>query len=91
MKHFDEAFSMFIFQRTTVHASDISDRYASYADLSTVIDKMLDDIRKQLPTDSVEYFFELESKLNHLNSLMEAYMYEQGLKDGVALAKLLFD
>lgn len=35
--------------------------------------------------------FEYEEKMNHLHSLAEAFLYEQGLKDGFVLSQMLLE
>lgn len=91
MSDFHEASTKFIFQRTIHHSPLIASRHVSYTDLSTTLYPMFDDIKHQLPEEYIEFLYEFESNINHLQSLSEAFMYEQGLKDGLVLSKILFE
>ncbi|MDF2650480.1 MAG: hypothetical protein K0Q73_6285 [Paenibacillus sp.] len=55
------------------------------------INRLFVELKNKLPDEDEELWFEYEEKMNHFNSLAEAFLYEQGLKDGFVLSRMMLE
>ncbi|WP_163855438.1 hypothetical protein [Paenibacillus elgii] len=89
MLEFDLAFKQFITNRTDAIGRTSLKELGKYNELNSYCIKLFKDIYNQLPDDSKMLLYEYECKSNILQGLAETIMYEQGLKDGVSLSRIL--
>ncbi|TNJ63429.1 hypothetical protein FE784_25645 [Paenibacillus hemerocallicola] len=91
MSDIREAFHKLILDQTIVHGKLLAIRVPDYDDLMRDINRLFAELKNMLPDEGEEMWFEYEEKMNHLHSLAEAFLYEQGLKDGFVLSQMLLE
>lgn len=75
-----------IFDQTVLYGKKLSVQMPDYDKRISEINRLFDGLKAELSPEAVSLWLAYEEKINDLHSLAEAFMYEQGLKDGVALA-----
>ncbi len=88
---FKSSFAQFIAKRTDTIGSNTLIKLEDYKAESDNCSKLFHEIHKQLPSELQTLLYDYEASTNLLQSFSEAAMYQQGLKDGLLLNKILSD
>ncbi|MDD4569345.1 MAG: hypothetical protein PHE70_04360 [Tepidanaerobacteraceae bacterium] len=75
--------------RTIEIGSKISMKNEEFIGTEKKIYKLYSEIQKHLPDDMKSLTFEHEELINSNGALIEKIVYEQGIRDGVELIKIL--
>jgi len=88
---FKSSFAQFIAKRTDTIGSHTLIKLEDYKEESDKCSKLFHEIHKKLPSEIQTLLYDYEASTNLLQSFSEAAMYQQGLKDGLLLHKILSD
>ncbi|HHV19799.1 MAG TPA: hypothetical protein GXZ27_13345 [Thermoanaerobacterales bacterium] len=89
MESFHTAFKEMIIERTYEIGNKILIKNKERRDIEEKIYELYSEIEKLLPDDMKNLIFKHEELVNSNGALTEKIVYEQGLRDGVELIKIL--
>ncbi|MGG4221300.1 hypothetical protein ABEW32_24135 [Paenibacillus jamilae] len=91
MKAIQEALNQFVSIRMEHVAGSMVANSPEYKDLMNDCNQLFSILHDCLPKEYIQALYDYDTNTTLLQGMVESFMYEQGLKDGICLNQILSD